>query len=69
MHQVLILNAEAWRKDHCQMMTHHIITITLMVLSYFYNFTRVGCLVMLLMDTSDVVFPVRNLNILPYNKR
>ena len=58
MHQVLVLNAEARRKDHWQMMSHHVITIALMVLSYFYNFTRVGCLVMMLMDTSDVFFPV-----------
>ena len=62
MHQVLILNAEARRKDHWQMMSHHIITIALKVLSYFYNFTRVGCLIMVLMDTSDVVFPVRSLS-------
>jgi len=58
MHQILILNAEARRKDHWQMMTHHVVTIALMVGSYFYNCTRVGVLIMLLMDTSDVVFPL-----------
>jgi len=56
-HQILILNAEARRKDHFQMMSHHIITIALLVTSYFYNFTRVGCLVLLLMDLCDVIFP------------
>ena len=59
LHQVLILNAEARRKDHWQMMTHHYITVALMISSYSYNFTRVGCLIMLLMDFSDIFLPVR----------
>lgn len=58
-HQVLILNAEARRKDHVQMMTHHVITIFLMATSYFSNFTRVGCLIMVLMDWCDIFLPVR----------
>ncbi|CDO71382.1 hypothetical protein BN946_scf184908.g140 [Trametes cinnabarina] len=58
MHQVLIINAEARRKDHWQMMTHHIITIILMVGSYFYNYTRVGCLIMVLMDLCDIFLPL-----------
>lgn len=59
-HQVLILNAEARRKDHIQMMTHHVITIFLMATSYFSNFTRVGCLIMVLMDWCDIFLPVRS---------
>lgn len=58
-HQVLILNAEARRKDHVQMMTHHAITIFLMTTSYHFNFTRVGCLIMVLMDWCDIFLPVR----------
>ena len=58
MHQVLIINAEARRKDHWQMMTHHVITVALMVGSYFYNYTRVGCLIMVLMDWCDIFLPV-----------
>ncbi|KAJ7591120.1 TLC domain-containing protein [Mycena floridula] len=58
LHQVLILNAEARRKDHWQMMTHHIITIFLVGGSYSYNFTRVGCLVMVLMDWCDIFLPI-----------
>ncbi|EGO01959.1 hypothetical protein SERLA73DRAFT_177628 [Serpula lacrymans var. lacrymans S7.3] len=58
LHQILILNAEARRKDHYQMMTHHVITIFLMVTSYFYNFTRVGCLIMVLMDCCDIFLPL-----------
>lgn len=59
-HQVLILNAEARRKDHIQMITHHVITIFLMATSYFSNFTRVGCLIMVLMDWCDIFLPVRS---------
>ncbi|KAH8118289.1 longevity assurance proteins LAG1/LAC1 [Phellopilus nigrolimitatus] len=57
-HQVLILNAEARRKDHYQMMFHHVITIALMVLSYIYNLHRVGCLIMVLMDYCDIFLPL-----------
>ncbi|KAA1466760.1 longevity assurance proteins LAG1/LAC1 [Dentipellis sp. KUC8613] len=56
-HAVLVLNAEAKRKDHWQMMSHHIITIVLTVLSYTYNFTRVGCLIMVIMDFCDIILP------------
>lgn len=60
LHQILILNAEARRKDHVQMMTHHIITVILMWTSYFTNFTRVGALIMVLMDWCDIFLPVSN---------
>lgn len=60
LHQILILNAEARRKDHVQMMMHHIITIILLVTSYFYNYTRAGCLILVLMDPCDVFLSVRN---------
>jgi acyl-CoA-dependent ceramide synthase len=58
LHQLLILNAEARRKDHVQMMTHHVITVGLMACSYFLHFTRVGCLIMVLMDWCDIFLPV-----------
>ncbi|KAI9508148.1 longevity assurance proteins LAG1/LAC1 [Russula earlei] len=57
-HLVLLLNAEAPRKDHWQMMTHHVVTIILIVASYAYNFTRVGCLVMVIMDWCDIFLPL-----------
>ncbi|KAF8231881.1 longevity assurance proteins LAG1/LAC1 [Tricholoma matsutake] len=57
-HQILILNAEARRKDHFQMMAHHVITVILMTMSYFSNFTRVGCLIMVLMDWCDIFLPL-----------
>ncbi|EMD40841.1 hypothetical protein CERSUDRAFT_131154 [Gelatoporia subvermispora B] len=58
LHQILIINAEARRKDHWQMMTHHVITVVLMIGSYAYNFTRVGCLIMFLMDWCDIFLPL-----------
>ncbi|KZV75158.1 longevity assurance proteins LAG1/LAC1 [Peniophora sp. CONT] len=58
LHSVLVLNAEARRKDHWQMMTHHVVTIALQSLSYSYNLTRIGCLVMVVMDCCDLIFPV-----------
>ncbi|TFK28788.1 longevity assurance proteins LAG1/LAC1 [Coprinopsis marcescibilis] len=57
-HQILILNAEARRKDHAQMMAHHIITVALLIISYFLDFTRVGCIILLLMDWCDIFLPL-----------
>lgn len=58
LHGIFILNAEAKRKDHWQMMTHHVVAIVLMALSYQLNYTRIGCLIMVLMDFCDVILPV-----------
>ena len=57
-HAVLIINAEARRRDHWQMMTHHVITIALVIISYSYNFTRVGCLIMVITDWCDITLTV-----------
>ena len=62
---MLILNAEARRKDHWQMMAHHVITVILVIGSYSYNYTRVGCLIMFLMDLCDVFLPVRPTFLIP----
>ncbi|KAI0353473.1 longevity assurance proteins LAG1/LAC1 [Trametes cingulata] len=58
LHQILVINAEAPRKDHWQMLTHHIITVVLMIGSYFYNYNRIGCLIMVLMDWCDIFLPL-----------
>ncbi|KAG8816058.1 sphingosine N-acyltransferase lag1 [Serendipita sp. 399] len=57
-HQLLIVNAEARRKDHIQMNAHHVITICLVFASYHFNLTRVGCLILVLMDFCDIVLPL-----------
>ena len=57
--QIFIVNIEERRKDHHQMLTHHIITSVLVFASYGHHVTRVGNVVMCLMDVVDVIFPVR----------
>lgn len=57
-HQILIINAEARRKDHVQMMTHHVITVFLLAASYYCNFNRIGCLILVLMDWCDIFLPL-----------
>ena len=49
---------EERRKDHWQMFTHHIITNSLLYASYTYHHTRVGILVLVLMDVVDIFLPV-----------
>ena len=57
--QILVIHLEAKRKDHVQMLTHHIITSALLVFSYTYRFTSAGVVVMCYMDLVDLLFPVR----------
>lgn len=57
--QILVINIEERRKDHWQMFTHHIVTISLIFASYRYGLTRVGNLVLVLMDVVDLFLPVR----------
>jgi len=56
--QVLVINIEDRRKDHWQMLTHHFVTIALIAASYAYHQTRVGNLILVLMDVVDLIFPV-----------
>jgi acyl-CoA-dependent ceramide synthase len=56
--QLVVINIEERRKDHWQMLAHHIITIVLMSTSYALHLTRVANLVLVLMDVVDIVFPV-----------
>lgn len=53
--QFIVLHLEARRKDHLQMFAHHIITILLCTGSYFFYFTRIGHIILLLMDIVDVL--------------
>ncbi|KAI1103204.1 longevity assurance proteins LAG1/LAC1 [Jackrogersella minutella] len=56
--QVLVIHIEERRKDHCQMLIHHFITITLISASYCYHQTRVGNLILVLMDVVDLFLPL-----------
>ncbi|KAJ9105260.1 hypothetical protein QFC21_001627 [Naganishia friedmannii] len=57
-HQLFVIHVEERRKDHWQMLTHHIITITLIMASYSTNYTRVGGVIMVLMDFCDILLPL-----------
>ncbi|KAI4215384.1 MAG: hypothetical protein LQ351_002284 [Letrouitia transgressa] len=54
--QIFVVNIEERRKDHWQMFTHHIITCALMFMSYGYHQTRVGNMILCLMDVVDILF-------------
>lgn len=56
--QILVIHIEARRKDHAQMLTHHIITCTLISITYVYRYTRAANVVLCLMDVVDLIFPV-----------
>ncbi|KAF7562246.1 hypothetical protein G7046_g1893 [Stylonectria norvegica] len=56
--QVLVINIEERRKDHWQMLTHHFVTIALISTSYAIHLTRVGNLILVLMDVVDIFFPI-----------
>jgi len=56
--QVFVLNIEARRKDFWQMFCHHLITCTLIFMSYTYNVTRVGNAILCIMDLSDILLSV-----------
>lgn len=58
--QVYVINVEKQRKDYWQMLSHHVVTIGLVVASYAYHFTRVGNLILIIMDIVDIVFPVES---------
>ncbi|KDN40447.1 LAG1-domain-containing protein [Tilletiaria anomala UBC 951] len=55
LHQIFVLNVETKRKDYLQMFAHHIITVALIVFSYFTNYTRIGNMILCLMDPSDIL--------------
>lgn len=57
-HQIFVLNIEQWRKDHVQMLSHHIVTFLLITTSYAYYQTRVGNVILCLMDFGDISLSV-----------
>jgi hypothetical protein len=52
---------EVRRKDWLESLIHHIVTVFLMSYSYYVNFTRIGIMVMLLHDVSDIFLEVAKL--------
>lgn len=54
---MIALNIEKKRKDYWQMFAHHVITVLLCTLSYAANWTRVGNLILCIMDMVDILLP------------
>ena len=57
---VLLLAQEKPRKDFKELVAHHIITISLIYLSYAFHFTYMGLAVYITHDISDFFLAVRN---------
>lgn len=55
---LIVINIEERRKDHWQMFSHHIVTSTLIYAAYREGHTRVGNLILVLMDVVDIFLPV-----------
>lgn len=50
---ILVLQLEKPRKDHKQLVFHHVVTLLLILISYCFHFTKIGLLVYITMDVSD----------------
>ena len=53
---VLALQLEKPRKDHKEMIYHHIVTLLLVWSSYVFHFTKMGLPIYITMDISDLLF-------------
>ncbi|EEB07738.2 sphingosine N-acyltransferase Lac1 [Schizosaccharomyces japonicus yFS275] len=51
---VLLLQLEKPRKDYKELVFHHILTLSLISLSYYFHFTWIGVATFITMDVSDV---------------
>lgn len=56
--QIYTVNIEERRKDYYQMLTHHLITSTLLSAAYIYRFYNVANVTLSLMDIVDFLLPV-----------
>lgn len=56
--EIVVLHIQGRRKDYWEMMGHHVVTVGLIYVSYAYHQTRVGHLILMLMDFIDLVLPV-----------
>ncbi|PWY68962.1 TLC domain-containing protein [Aspergillus sclerotioniger CBS 115572] len=54
--QVIAIHLEERRRDHWQMLAHHVIANALIFTSYVLHLTRVANLILVLMDVVDIVF-------------
>lgn len=64
LHQVIAINLEKRRKDYKQMFTHHVITCCLMYICYAYRYTKMGNVILCIMDVVDFFLPVSALKLM-----
>ncbi|PGH27087.1 hypothetical protein AJ80_01274 [Polytolypa hystricis UAMH7299] len=55
--QIVMVNVEERRKDHYQMLTHHVVTSILLFGAYTYGFYNVANVVLATMDIVDLLLP------------
>lgn len=55
--QIVVVNIEEHRKDYAQMFSHHVITCTLIFTSYGYHQSKVGNVILCIMDLADIILP------------
>ncbi|KAK4499699.1 hypothetical protein PRZ48_010217 [Zasmidium cellare] len=53
--QILVIHLEDRRKDHYQMLVHHVTTVALLFTSYGFRLTRVGNVILVCMDLNDIL--------------
>ncbi|KAL2062431.1 hypothetical protein VTL71DRAFT_6697 [Oculimacula yallundae] len=58
---LLAIHMEVSRKDYVAMLTHHIITFSLISITYVYRYTRAANVVLCLMDFVDILLPFAKL--------
>lgn len=56
--QILVIHIEKRRKDHNQMLIHHIATCFIILVAYVYRYTNVANVIFCLMDIVDLLLPV-----------
>ena len=56
--QIVVVNIEEKRKDYIYMFSHHVVTCSLMFWSYGYRHTKVGNVILCIMDGPDILFAV-----------
>lgn len=59
--QILVVHIEKRRRDHWQMLMHHIITCALIFTSYGYYQTKVGNVILCVMDGVDILLALAKL--------
>lgn len=66
--QIFTVNIEERRKDYYHMLTHHVLTSSLMSTAYIYRFFNVANVVLSLMDIVDFLLPVSRVKVLCLNE-